>query len=36
MYNDDIWDMIGFSFYTFEGIGTVLPILKESKNPQNF
>jgi proton-coupled amino acid transporter len=31
-----MFDMIGFSFYTFEGIGTVLPILKESQNPKNF
>ena len=33
---DKLWDMIGFSFYTFEGIGTVLPILKESQNPKHF
>ena len=25
-------DMIGFSFYSFEGIGTIMPIMKESKN----
>ena len=26
------WDTIGFSFYAYEGIGTVLPIMKETKN----
>lgn len=30
------WNMIGFSFYTFEGIGTILPIMKESQNPTHF
>lgn len=30
------WDTIGFSFYAFEGIGTVLPIMKESQNTQTF
>lgn len=30
---DKMFDMIGFSFYAFEGIGTILPILKESQNP---
>lgn len=33
---EKLWDMVGFSFYTFEGIGTVLPILKESQNPSHF
>ena len=27
---DKIWAMIGFSFYTFEGIGPVMPIYRES------
>lgn len=31
-----LFDMVGFAFYTFEGIGTVLPVLKESKNPFHF
>jgi len=30
---DKLFDMIGFSFYSFEGIGCILPVLKESKNP---
>ena len=29
-----MWDMIGFSFYAFEGIGTIMPIMKESENPE--
>lgn len=29
-----MWDMIGFSFYAFEGIGTLMPIMKESKDPK--
>ena len=24
-----IWDMVGFAFYTFEGIGTVMPIIEK-------
>jgi len=31
-----MWDMIGFSFYSFEGIGTIMPIMKESRNPEKF
>ena len=31
-----MWDMIGFSFYSFEGIGTIMPIMKESKHPESF
>jgi len=31
-----MWDMIGFSFYTFEGIGVLMPLMKESANPQKF
>ena len=27
-----MFDMIGFSFYAFEGIGTVMPIMKEMEN----
>jgi amino acid permease len=26
------WDMIGFSFYCFEGIGAVLPIMEQTKD----
>ena len=25
-----VWDMIGFSFYSFEGIGTVMPIYENT------
>jgi hypothetical protein len=25
-----VWDMIGFSFYSFEGIGTVMPIYEQT------
>ena len=31
-----MWDMVGYSFYSFEGIGVVLPVLESSKNKQNF
>jgi proton-coupled amino acid transporter len=31
-----MWDMIGFSFYSFEGIGCILPVMRESKNPDKF
>jgi amino acid permease len=27
-----MWDMIGFSFYCFEGIGVVLPIMEQTKD----
>lgn len=30
-----IWDMIGFSFYTFEGIGTVMPIIEKTQSSVN-
>jgi proton-coupled amino acid transporter len=37
MFNEyKYWDMVGFSFYTFEGIGCLLPIMKESQNPERF
>ena len=29
-----MWDMVGFSFYSFEGIGTVMPIRACSKDPE--
>ena len=28
------WDMIGFGFYAFEGIGVVMPVMREAKNPR--
>ena len=31
-----VWDMIGFSFYSFEGIGTVMPIYENTKMTVNF
>ena len=34
--SEKYWGMIGFSFYTFEGIGALLPIMKEAENPHRF
>ena len=31
-----VWDMIGFSFYSFEGIGTVMPIMEITDPKVNF
>ena len=31
-----MWHMVGFSFYSFEGIGTVMPIRACSKDPEQF
>jgi len=31
-----MWDMVGFSFYSFEGIGTVMPIRACTKYPEMF
>lgn len=31
-----MWDTIGFSFYCFEGIGTVMPIMREAEEPEKF
>ena len=28
--------MIGYAFYLFEGIGCLMPILREAENPENF
>ena len=28
--------MVGYGFYMFEGIGCLMPILRETENPQNF
>lgn len=39
MVNPDtakVWDMIGFSFYSFEGIGTVMPIYENTKSTVNY
>ena len=30
------WTMLGFAFYTLEGIGCLLPILRETEHPENF
>ena len=27
-----MWDMVGFSFYCFEGIGVVMPIMEQTRN----
>lgn len=36
-FNDDTYfTMIGLSFYTYEGIGTVLPIMEASDCKENF
>lgn len=32
----NMWDMIGFSFYCFEGIGVLLPIMESAQNPEKF
>lgn len=32
----NFWYMIGFSFYSFEGIGVVMPVMENTKNPENF
>ena len=32
----NFWYMIGFSFYSFEGIGVVMPVMEQTKNPENF
>ena len=34
--NSKVWDMIGFSFYSFEGIGVIMPIMEQSRDKQNF
>ena len=31
-----MWDMIGFSFYCFEGIGVVMPIMDQTKDKKSF
>lgn len=31
-----VWDMVGFSFYSFEGIGTVMPIYENTKSSVDF
>lgn len=31
-----IWDMIGYSFYSFEGIGAVMPIMQATQSSVNF
>ncbi len=33
---DMFWSMVGFSFYLFEAIGCLLPILRETEHPENF
>jgi amino acid permease len=29
-----MWDMVGFSFYCFEGIGVVMPIMEQSRDKE--
>lgn len=31
-----MWDMIGFSFYAFEGIGCVMPIMEQTRDKNQF
>lgn len=33
---EGMWDMVGYSFYCFEGIGTLLPVMHESENKFKF
>ena len=33
---DDYWTMIALSFYMFEGIPTVLPVMESSESKENF
>jgi len=34
--SNSYWDMIGFSVYTFEGIGVVMPIMQTCSTPESF
>jgi len=31
-----MWDMVGYSFYSFEGIGVVMPIMESAKDKEGF
>ena len=31
-----MWNMIGFSFYCFEGIGVLMPIMEQTRHPEAF
>jgi len=31
---DSFWSMIGFSFFMFEGIGCLIPIMRETEKPE--
>lgn len=31
---DSYWTMIGFAFFLFEGIGCLLPVMRETANPE--
>ena len=33
---NDYWSMIGYAFFMFEGIGVLLPIMRETEKPENF
>jgi amino acid permease len=33
---DKMWAMIGFAFFMFEGIGTVMPVMSATKNREEF
>lgn len=33
---DKYWTMIGFAFFMFEGIGTVMPVMSATKNREEF
>lgn len=32
---DSYWQMIGFAFFMYEGIGCLLPVMKETEEPEN-
>jgi amino acid transporter len=36
MNHDLYWNAIGFSFYMFEGIGCLMPVLKETEKPEQY
>jgi hypothetical protein len=33
---DDYWDMVGFAFFMFEGIGCLMPVMQETLVPEKF
>ena len=33
---ESYWSMVGYAFYMYEGIGSLLPIMRETEKPENF